>query len=175
MNFLLVRFSVSAWSQFLQGSPVLGFSHSSCWVTSPIHGLFQLCILPFSPRQRGNVPFMYLAMGFVQRGLMGSPTVPRMWFPPKQCVVLNWHVSRYSWLKTGQPQGSTGRWQTEVLCPFVFGKTCSSQMLAALFVQFSALHYCWWDCRQTKAERYVQAVSNWSFCVCVYYGRSRYS
>jgi hypothetical protein len=77
----------------------------------------------------------------------------QLWLPLKQCVVLTWQVSRFAWLKMDQLQS---RWQREVLCLLVFGGSWSSQMLAAaLFLQFSALHYCWRGCRHTKEERDV--------------------
>jgi hypothetical protein len=76
-----------------------------------------------------------------------------MWFLPKQWFALTWCFCRFTWLKMGQLQGSAGRWQTEVLCLLVFGGSQSSQILASLFLQFSALHYCWQGCRHSKAER----------------------
>jgi hypothetical protein len=44
-----------------------GFPLSCCWVAPPPHGLFQLCILRFPLRQRGNFHSMYLATSFVLR------------------------------------------------------------------------------------------------------------
>jgi hypothetical protein len=50
--------------------------------------------------------------------------------------------------------GSAGKWQTEVLCLLMFGQSWSSQMfVAALFLWFSVLHYCWQGCRHTMVER----------------------
>jgi hypothetical protein len=46
---------------------------------------------------------------------------------------------------------SAGRRQTKVLCPLVLGR--SSQMHAALFLQFFALCCCWQGCRHSKAEK----------------------
>jgi hypothetical protein len=57
------------------------------------------------------------------------------------CVALIWRVCRCAWLKMAQLQSNRGRQQTEVLCPCIFGVSRSSQMLADLFVWFSALHF----------------------------------
>jgi hypothetical protein len=56
---------------------------------------------------------------------------------------LGWkHISYHA----AQASGS------HVLCLYVFVRSRSSQTLAALFLQFSALLYCWWDCRHTQVE-----------------------
>jgi hypothetical protein len=75
-----------------------------------------------------------------------------MWFSPKQCVELSWPVSRFIWLKPVNLQDRVGSGQTEVfVCLCLSGPVFP--MLAAAFVQFSALCYHWWGCRHTKAER----------------------
>jgi hypothetical protein len=99
-----------------------------------------------------------------------------MRLPPKQCVVLTWWVSRFALLRTNQIQGNTGRCQTKVLCPIVFGAFCSCHMLvAALFLNFSVLRYCWQVCRHTEEERSVQVCNHQRFCVCRSFTMSRYS
>jgi hypothetical protein len=67
--------SVSACSRFLQGNAMPGFPHSMLLSRStPTYGLFQLCVLPLIPRQRGNVPSVYLTTSFVQRGYNWLPS-----------------------------------------------------------------------------------------------------
>jgi hypothetical protein len=120
--------------------------------STPTWAFSVTCSAPPSP-QKGNIPSVYLATSFVQRGCNGSPAVLEYVLPSKQCVALTWQFSRFTWLKRDQLQSSTGRQQREVLCLLVFGRLWSSQMLAAaLFLWFSALHYYLRGCRHTKAE-----------------------
>jgi hypothetical protein len=114
------------------------------------------------PRQRGNVLSTYLATtfvwGWVGLGVGGHCNWLHSWarvcgsLQNRQCVTFSWWVCRFALLKMGQLQDSAGRPQTEVLRPHVLGGSRSSQMLAALFLWFSALHYCWQDCRHTPME-----------------------
>jgi hypothetical protein len=119
-----------------------GFPHSAADSPHLCMGFFSSMFCPSPLRQRGNDPSVGLATTFCPGwGAIGSPAaleyvVPS---PPKQCVVLTWQVFRLAQVKLGQLQGSTGRHQTEVLCPHVFGGSRSSQMLAVLFLHFSAL------------------------------------
>jgi hypothetical protein len=139
-----------------------GFSKAVQCLTFPIEaaellyphmGLFQLCVLPFPPRQRGNISSVYLATSFVQRGCTRIPSCARVWgslpnsvlhSPGRLAECLGWKQICYRAAQAGVRQ---------VLCLHVFGESQSSQMLAVLFLCFSVLHYCWQGCRHTTAER----------------------
>jgi hypothetical protein len=85
---------------------------------------------------------------------------------PIQTVVLTWKVSRFEWLKMDQLWGSAGRWQTEVLCLLVFGRSQFSQILVALFVWFSVLCYIVREVADTLKWREICAVGQQSEVLC---------
>jgi hypothetical protein len=118
--------SVSAYSQFLQGSAMLDFLHRGCWVTQLTHGLFQLCVLSLPHRQKGNIPFMHLAISFVQRKCNRLPSCIRVWgslpnsllhSPDQLVVLLGWKriATRQHRQVAGKDFGSSCDWH--VLLP----------------------------------------------------------
>jgi hypothetical protein len=120
-------------------------------------GLFQLCVLPFPPRQRGNISSVYLATSFVQRECIWLPSCARIEVPSKKCVAFTWQVSRFAWLRMGELRGSTPQ-----------AVSWSSQTLAAdLFLQFSGLHYC---CKvaDTLRQREICAGMHQSKVLCLH-------
>jgi hypothetical protein len=81
-------------------------------------GYFSSAFCPFPPGRKDIFPVV-VATSFVQRGATGLPSYARICGFLLNSVVLTWQVSRFTWLKMDQVQGSTGKWHTEVLFPLL--------------------------------------------------------
>jgi hypothetical protein len=106
----------------------------------------------YSPRQKGNIPLVYLANSFVQRRCNQFPSCVSSL--PNSVLCLPGGLADSLGCKQISFMAVQINSRQRFLCLLVFGRSWSSQMLvASLFLRFSGLCYCWQACRRDLCRR----------------------
>jgi hypothetical protein len=102
-----------------------------------------------SSRQKGSIPSVCLATSFVQRGCNRVPSCARIWSFPRLPGGL---ADSLGWKWISYKANQAGGRERFCVHMFLVGSSLP-KCFQQLILWFSVLHYCWWDCRHTKAKR----------------------
>jgi hypothetical protein len=147
LSFSLGRQSVSAHSQFLQGSAIHSFHHSAAEWSHPPQGLIQLLLLPLLLQAEGKYSLHIFGHQLCPGSAISSPAVLKYVGPSKTDSALHLPAGiadslRCKWVISRAVQAGS----SQKFCVHTyFSRSRSSQMLADLFLKFSALCLCFND------------------------------
>jgi hypothetical protein len=130
----------------------LAFPTGAAKLLDPHMDYFSSVFCLYSPRQKGNIPLVYLANSFVQRRCNQFPSCVSSL--PNSVLCLPGGLADSLGCKQISFMAVKINSRQRFLCLLVFGRSWSSQMLvASLFLRFSGLCYCWQACRRDLCRR----------------------